>query len=295
MPSSLHDAVIDLFRVQPELGPALMREVFGLSLPEGPVRVQDSALSKNNPATLYPDLVLVIDAKGRRTTVVVEVQLRVDERKPVAWLCYLALLRQALGHDVIVLVVTLSARAERWAKRERDFGHPGLRFTPLVLGPDSIPGLSPEGSPERRLLAALAHAEQALSAEQAEALLRTCGSLDEGRKIQYLDLVLERADPTTRALLEQLMIQNYEFKSDFAKRYIAIGREEGREKGREEGREEGRGWEASSAVLRVLSARGLSVSPSQRERVLACRDLPTLERWLVAAATVSDASEFLAD
>lgn len=39
------------------------------------------------------------------------------------------------------------------------------------------------------------------------------------------------------------------------------------------------------AVLRVLAARGLVLSSSEQDRVLACEDTPTLERWLLCAAT----------
>lgn len=42
------------------------------------------------------------------------------------------------------------------------------------------------------------------------------------------------------------------------------------------------------AILRVLAARGLVLSPSEAARVLACTDLPTLERWLLGAATADE-------
>lgn len=64
MPSQLHDAVIDLFRDKLQLAPALLHERFGLRLHPGKVQVEDSALSKNNPATLHPDLVLVVTLSG---------------------------------------------------------------------------------------------------------------------------------------------------------------------------------------------------------------------------------------
>jgi hypothetical protein len=43
----------------------------------------------------------------------------------------------------------------------------------------------------------------------------------------------------------------------------------------------------SSAVLAFLEARGLAVSDSQRERILATTDLETLDRWLRRVATIT--------
>ncbi|WP_270074198.1 hypothetical protein [Streptomonospora mangrovi] len=87
----------------------------------------------------------------------------------------------------------------------------------------------------------------------------------------------------------------YEWQSDFAKKYVGIGREEGREEGLEEGREkgleEGRVQAQSRAVLEVLRARGIEVSERQREVVLSCEDLDRLRVWLVRAATAEDATD----
>jgi hypothetical protein len=44
--------------------------------------------------------------------------------------------------------------------------------------------------------------------------------------------------------------------------------------------------EKAAAVLDVLDARGLSIADPQRERVLGCKDLETLTRWLRRAATI---------
>ena len=67
---------------------------------------------------------------------------------------------------------------------------------------------------------------------------------------------------------------------------VEKGRVEGEQKGRVEGRAEGR----AEAVLMLLTARDVTLSAAERERVLTCRDLVLLDRWLVAAATASSSS-----
>lgn len=75
---------------------------------------------------------------------------------------------------------------------------------------------------------------------------------------------------------------DYEYKSEFALKYIAIGREEGRE--------EGRGLIAQ-AILRVLDAREISLRDEDRSRIQQCSDLSVLQAWLersLSATTTSD-------
>lgn len=58
--------------------------------------------------------------------------------------------------------------------------------------------------------------------------------------------------------------------------------------GRAEGRAEGEAKGKAEGVLAVLEARRLTVTEEQRERILACNDAATLDRWLRLAATASD-------
>ena len=75
----------------------------------------------------------------------------------------------------------------------------------------------------------------------------------------------------------------YEFKSDFAKRYIAVGRDEGRTEG------------VADALLRMLTARNVAVDEASVTRIRNCRDLETLGRWIDRAATASTIDQVLND
>jgi hypothetical protein len=87
------------------------------------------------------------------------------------------------------------------------------------------------------------------------------------------------------------MIKGYEYQSDFARRYVAEGREkgfaEGHAVGRLEGRVEARTEAMVQAVLTVLRLRGLTVPDIVRERMLLQRDLRKLESWLEKALVAS--------
>jgi hypothetical protein len=85
------------------------------------------------------------------------------------------------------------------------------------------------------------------------------------------------------------MMKGYEYQSDFAKKYVALGRDEGRDEGRDQGRVEARARD----VLTVLRVRGIDVPEAVRERILAQKDLERLERWLEKAAVSTSLAEVL--
>lgn len=74
----------------------------------------------------------------------------------------------------------------------------------------------------------------------------------------------------------------YEYQSDFARKYVAEGREEGRAEGE------------TKALLAVLSARGIDVSDDARERISNCADIEQIEAWIRLAVTVDSTDALFA-
>lgn len=68
---------------------------------------------------------------------------------------------------------------------------------------------------------------------------------------------------------------NYEFQSDFAKKHQAKGRDEGLQR----------------VLIALLEARGISLTPEDRERIAACADSAQLDAWIRRAVAISTASE----
>jgi hypothetical protein len=71
----------------------------------------------------------------------------------------------------------------------------------------------------------------------------------------------------------------------------AVAKAEGKAEGLAEGEAKGR----AEDVLRVLAARGIAVAPAQRQKILRCRDLDRLGRWLSRAAVASSVGDVLAE
>jgi flagellar biosynthesis/type III secretory pathway protein FliH len=84
---------------------------------------------------------------------------------------------------------------------------------------------------------------------------------------------------------------NYEYQSDFARRYFGQGKAEGKAEGIAEGKAEGK----AEAVLAVLAARRIAVPDEIRARITTCADVALLDRWLARAVTALAAADVVCE
>ncbi len=83
----------------------------------------------------------------------------------------------------------------------------------------------------------------------------------------------------------------YEYQSEFARKYFGEGKAEGKAEGLAEGKAEAK----AEVLLKILAGRGVLVTDEQRARVLACRDLARLDRWIDRAFQATSADAALAE
>lgn len=175
---------------------------------------------------------------------------------------------------------------------------------PLVVGPYSIPVITDEQmarqAPELAVLSAMAHGEKPMAHLIARAALAAAQRLDEARARLYVEMVESSLNNAARAALKKLMQSGeYEYQSDFARKYYAQGFEEGLQQAREERRQQRLekefkdGWVIS--ILEVLDGRGVALDAEARQRIQACADLAQLKIWLRRALTVRNAEELFSE
>jgi hypothetical protein len=83
-----------------------------------------------------------------------------------------------------------------------------------------------------------------------------------------------------RDIMEELVsTTTWPVHSPFAKEHFGRGKAEGRAEGEAE------------AILLVLEARGVDVTPENRARITACTDLIQLKTWVTRAVTIKTTSE----
>jgi hypothetical protein len=288
MPSLPHELTLALFRECPELASYLLREVLGVPLPRyTEVRVEEADFTQIAPIEFRADLVLTLRDKTPVLGVVLEMQRKMDERKRYTWLVYVAVLRARIEKDVVLLVITDDVAVAAWAAAPIVSG-PGSVQAVYVIGPKGVPWVRTAEEarrlPELAVLSALAHGNEPAGLEVLLPTLEAVAALDEGRKKFYTDAILVALNEATRQALEkEMQTGKYEYKSEFARSYIAQGRAEGEAKGE------------AKALLTLLAARGIEVDDKTRETILSCTDLEQLDRWIVRSANASSLADVLTE
>ncbi|HWO22878.1 MAG TPA: Rpn family recombination-promoting nuclease/putative transposase [Kofleriaceae bacterium] len=110
---------------------------------------------------------------------------------------------------------------------------------------------------------------------------------------------LELANKATFTQLELDAYRKVNDEIQQAKELAEVKRAEGKAEGLIEGeaiglvkgKAEGKAESKAEALLTFLSARGIPIPPEVRSRIEACKDLPTLDRWIARAATAASAED----
>jgi hypothetical protein len=84
------------------------------------------------------------------------------------------------------------------------------------------------------------------------------------------------------------------FFSHAQRRNFERGQAKGKAEGKAEGKVEGRVEGEARALLRILMRRRLTLTAAQRRRIVSCKDLATLERWLDRSLSAASVAELLA-
>ena len=294
MPSSLHEAIAELFRNRPALAADVLEHFLNLELPGfKEARLVAGDLPKLKPADRRADAVVLLHREPDRpvTAIIVEVQLKKDERKRRSWPDYLTGLHSRYDCPAILLVVCPARGTGAWAAEPIAIGHPGFVLRPLVLGPDLVPVITDiveaVAVPELAVLSGIAHGTDKAVRDAAFAAVAAIAAQDTDLAALYAEVIVAELPKALRKTAEEeLRARTIELATDFAKFHHAQGKEEGKVEG------EARG-EAKS-ILAVLAARRIKVTADQRAAIERCADLGQLDEWLRRAATAESADEVFA-
>lgn len=294
MPKLSHEALVHLVRSAPEAIVRLLQTELALDLPlHVPPRVTAAEFIDLNFAEHRADAVLMFGEPERPSEViVVEAQSEIDPRKRFSWPVYVACPRARFGCPVILVVIAPDPIVAAWCAEPIDLGRGRSVLQPIVIGPRQIPTITDHDearrSPELAVLSVAAHGREPGAEHIALAAIAACHDLDSERSLLYPDFVLALLGKVARAALEQIMqSKNYEYQSDFVRKYFYGGKAEGRSEGRAEGKAE--------LVLKLLRRKGFPVDAAVEARVTACHDDILLDTWAERLLTAADLDEVFAE
>jgi hypothetical protein len=279
-----HEILVDLFKNRPSLAAEILVEVLGLSLPAyTEARLASIDLTEIQPAESRADVVvLLLEGAIAVRVLIVEVQLAVDPRKRLRLPAYVTVSRALHGCPAGLLVVAPDPIVAAWCAEPIETGVPGFVLCPPVLRRSDIPVVTDPAEAARRpelgVLSAMAHGETELGATIAGAVLPAIQGLDDERARFYYDLVYNSLNAAARRALEAMM-KGYEYQSDFAKKYVAQGRDQGHKEGER------------ALLLRLLRTRFGELPADAVARVEGA-EIAVLERWgerVLSAKTLAEA------
>ena len=300
MPGAAHETLVEVIRSTPACFESLLRALDHGPSPPG-LTVADSAVRVVNPVEVHPD-VLFARGKKRGPWRVVELQRDDDDGKQRRWLVTAAALfdqRREMGD---VFVVTHTRATARWAATVATVVGPHgteLALKPVVILLDRAVArrLLATGRPELAVFAtwAVHHQRGGGAVKVVEQALLTVNRAKAGAlRDAAIRAIFNMLDGTLREAARKMTIDFSKIPEGPVHKYLRevftkIGKEQGKELGLKLGEERGekRGEKRgeAEALLRVLAARGFTVSAATRKRVLACDDKRTLDRWLDRAVT----------
>ena len=291
MVSLKHEGVIKLVRDRPAFAAELLGELLAVKVPRfSTARCVDTTLTQVRPAEYRPDAVVLFTRRKPVFGVILEAQLRPKKDKRFTWPLYAVGARAREKCPFVVLVVAPNAATARWAARPIDLGG-GNQYTPLVVGPDGVPKLTDPArarrEPQLAVLSVMAHGRgdvttaAAIGTAAAKAILRLS---DEQRLLYSLLIEANLSEAARKAIEMQPGLEK--FFSEAQRRNFERGRVEGEAVGRAEGE--------AAALVKILTRRGMTLTVEQRRRIIDCKDLATLERWLDRSLEVRSIEELFA-
>jgi len=145
---------------------------------------------------------------------------------------------------------------------------PGVPARRPDVAQDALGGLAPPHLAQAAHVVDVALAIATATAEAIHALPR------QDQRLLYWFVILSSLGEAARKAFE--MLPNIQpFLSEAQRRLVAEGKAEGKAEG----------------ILKILAKRGISLSDDRRRYILACSDLPTLDRWFDRALTVATGDE----
>jgi hypothetical protein len=184
-----------------------------------------------------------------------------------------------------ISVATPNPSVAHWAGQPIDVGN-GTVFRQHIIGPESIPKVTDAAQaarePELAVLSTLIHARGNTPTARlvASAAIRGVSELPEEQRLLYSTMVRNALSVALRKELEQMV--------DIRK-YMDATERRNYDKAEAKGKAEGR----AEDVLKILTKRGLPLTPGQRSQIGECTDLATLDRWFDQALTAGSVDELL--
>lgn len=296
MPSDLHEGLIKIIKLVPDLLPDLLRETSQQDLPAyAKITGCSEAATITIPIEHRADAVRAfIDADNQPVLVaVVEVQLRPEATKPWVWPVYLTEARRESMCPAALMVIVPDARTAKWARNSLDLGL-GLSFvTPVVVDISELSTPTDvESAAEDIGMTMLAILGSKAPQQAMDTLNVALSRTDREEAKKYADLMHSALRGAAKDYWRNLMAtEEFTYQSDYAQELRDQGIDIGVAKGKAEGKAEGILEGEAKMLFTALHSRNIAIPDEARQRIESCQDSDMFRVWMtrtMAATTIDD-------
>jgi hypothetical protein len=286
MPSIEHQALVDLFRQNPDLAPRLLEQVFQIPIPPRcSVAIVEASLDQLTPIEFRADLVLTLsDGAAFKLAIILEVQLQMDPDKKLTWPVYVTVQRARSRCLACVLVVAPDEKVAAWAAEPIAVGPGDDRITPRVLGPALIPKVTDlrrgRAEPELAILSALAHGNGPDGPSVLDAALAGLFDFDPESAGVYAQLIYGALRAPMRKVMEELIMHHSTYGEITLPPFMQKFVDQGEAKGEAKGRAKGEAQAKREVLFKLIARAGLDLDSAERTRIEGCADVALLDRWI---------------
>jgi hypothetical protein len=275
--------LLELFKNRPLMAAELLESALGPRLPSyDTARLEPTDMSECAPTAYHADSVaLLTDSQSRAgpLAVVVEIQRGRDKDKRWTWPVYVTTVRARYKRPAALLVLCPDPGVAKWCAEPIELGPPGSTFQAIVIGPEAVPVITdPEDasrSLEMAVLSAFAHSHGPIGEQVVKTACSALNATNDDRSALYAGFLYAVLPAASRTYLEALVRT-----VDWSKADLPVPPWTDVMVVKAEARGE------ATALLEVLSARGIDVPEEARTRITGCMDLEQLRRWIRSAVTV---------
>lgn len=290
MPKAPHEALHHLFRDDPDLVRRALKECLDEDFPVfRSVAVIDSDLTEIKAITREVDTALMVETDCGDEILIIEPQSKPPTPdKKRAWHWYLSYFEAHFGVPATLIILTADKATAAACRRPMTLG-PERRASatvhPFVIGPDNTPFITDRAQAADDIMlavmAALAHRKDPEINKALDTLADVLSDIDiESAKFfaEYVNVGLGEgsAHDHWKGII---MTMTYPFASDLRRELEARGRLKGQFEGQ------------AAMLLKLLTARGIELSESQRELVSTCENEENFALWLHRALAADSAED----
>lgn len=289
MPSYEHDVLTEWLKDNPHLASAMLRDTFGLDIPDAVVRPVDTVFNTRSSDDLRADFAgyqgQSLHAPARLLLGEVQLDTKKDPEQLARYMCAGYLEYQCTVH---IMVLCPTKEIAEFYARPIVTKLPGYTPTAYAFGPHNIPAMTDQSLADTRFsLACLSVMFHGTDRKVGQVWVNALKHVPEEEQGRYIESTVAMAvmlsGPESKNLLEELMHAAPWIVTPYADSRHEAGKAEGKREAKIE------------SIMTLLNLRGIAIPLNVRDLITATTDEQLLEVWFERATNADSIDDLFTE